>query len=277
MRRWVWLVAALLALPATGASGPQVYSTYGEEPAQLLRFDLTTGAQETVGIVGYYRVTGLAFTSDGSLYGIDAVADRLVMVDPSTGAGTLVCSFGVDVGELADLAGGAGGVLWLLDDGSARLYRVDRATGALTLDCQADPAAAAEGLVSRDDLLYAATPAPGATPGCAIIPFVYSPGTYPELGPGGYAYLWADNVWGGSDLVKVDLDTGEVLPTAVHVVVGGGYGGSAFAPSTHAAPGIPALDARSLLALTLLIGLAGVLTLRRSLPTRPQMDDLARQ
>ncbi len=130
MRHWALLVVALVALPANAGAGVYGYSTYGEPPV-LLRFDLTAGLVEFVGGVGEdHYISGLAFTSDGLLYGIDPFGDRLMLIDPSTGVGTFVGSLRIDVGSHADLTGGKGGELWLLDDTTSRLYRVDRTTGS---------------------------------------------------------------------------------------------------------------------------------------------------
>ncbi len=103
-----------------------------------------------------------------------------------------------------------------------------------------------------------------------MIPFFvgdppWAGGEFPEVGPDGYAYMWVDNIWGGSELVKIDLDSGAKYMTPVWALFGGGYGGSAFPPQIQAGPAIPALGVSSMAALVILLGLAGVLALRRSL------------
>jgi hypothetical protein len=266
----ICVTIVILASAAVVSADPVGYSS--RWLSNFCRFDLATGTIEYVGTIEPdVVVVGLAFTPDGSLYGIDPGNDRLMVIDLTTGAGTAVGNLGVDVGEFVDLGVQRNGNLWLFDSQSAGLYRIDRGTGALTLMCQADPAAEAKGLVIRNDQFYVLAPDSDPAPGCNLTPFLgfgpnsaYTP-LYPEMGPGGMAYVWADNFWGGGLLLKLDLDTGEFTTTGV-----GGWGpeyggflGSAFPPSALQTPSVPTLGVPAIVVMGVLVCLFGVFILRR--------------
>ena len=124
-----------------GVGGP-VGALYGADGAggnsntQLYILDPATGeVVETIGAIGY-SVTGLAFDPvSGVLYGsvgnVGPSANSLITIDPETGAGTLVGSFGV--GGVADIASDADGNLFGWARGTNYLYLIDKATGAASL------------------------------------------------------------------------------------------------------------------------------------------------
>jgi len=134
-------LVATLGLSAHAQAAPLLFGADGSggNPSTLFIIDGATGAVvSTVGPIGF-AVTGLAFDpTTGALYGTTAGASAdetlLLTIDVATGAGTVVGSFGVGPGPMADIAFDPAGNLYgwrepLADD----LYRIDKTTGAATL------------------------------------------------------------------------------------------------------------------------------------------------
>ena len=94
--------------------------------------DPETGALTIVGPFGFDAVTGLAFRTDGVLYGFDTASNQVITVDPVTGEGTAV---GPSVSSGAAMAFTRDGTLYLVGSpGSAStLYTIDTATGQPTV------------------------------------------------------------------------------------------------------------------------------------------------
>lgn len=108
----------------------------GNPATNLYVLDPTNGAiVSTIGPFGF-AITGLAFDpSTGVLYGSTGNQSptspkSLVRIDTSTGAGTLIGSFGVSGQTMADLT--FGGTLYGSGSSRGDLYTVDRATGLAT-------------------------------------------------------------------------------------------------------------------------------------------------
>ncbi len=129
--------------------------------------DLETAELELIGDSGFTAIARLAFGPEGTLYAIssrqvEGMTDfELVVLDPATGAGTLVGSLGIgDTDDLATigLAVDAAGLIWLVlqefveMDHRARLYRVDPGTAAATLVGESE--GIFFGLAERDGTLY---------------------------------------------------------------------------------------------------------------------------
>ena len=136
------LATALIAVP------PSVAETlYGADGAQghlsnLYILDPSTGARlSTVGAIGF-AVTGMAMhPTTGVLYGSTSsnspvAPASLITIDKTTGAGTLIGSFGpqVDSGTLADITFTSDGTLfgWGSINANGDLFTVNLATGAAT-------------------------------------------------------------------------------------------------------------------------------------------------
>jgi hypothetical protein len=84
-------VLALLA--ATPAAADVLYGIRGGNI--LIRIDTSTRISADVGTVaGFGSIGGLAFASDGTLYGLDTATDVLVRIDRSTAMGTLIGPLG---------------------------------------------------------------------------------------------------------------------------------------------------------------------------------------
>jgi hypothetical protein len=118
-----------------------LYAAIGQiaEEGNLYRISLCDGdfTVTPIGLIGH-PVTGLAFTSDGTLYGVTATlrlaATQLITVDPETGAGTSIAeitSSGVDVEAVPDLtAVGAQLYGWYAEDN--QIMPINRTTGTAT-------------------------------------------------------------------------------------------------------------------------------------------------
>lgn len=59
----------------------------------LVRVSLTTGGATRIGSIGFSEVYGLAFASNGVLYGMSNATDQIFTINRSTGKGTLISSF----------------------------------------------------------------------------------------------------------------------------------------------------------------------------------------
>jgi hypothetical protein len=105
----------------------------------LYTIDLTTAAVTPIGAVSNAAcLIDIAINTAGELYGVDIIADTLVKIDPTTGAGTVIGSIGFD----ANYAQGmdfdeATGILYLaafnLDSYQGELRTCDTTTGMSTL------------------------------------------------------------------------------------------------------------------------------------------------
>jgi outer membrane protein assembly factor BamB len=82
------VAAGLLFAPAPAGATPTLFGvTFNSGvPEQLVRIDPSTGGASVVGTLGYdIRAFDLA-TRDGRLYAFDSIHDRIVEIDPGTGA-----------------------------------------------------------------------------------------------------------------------------------------------------------------------------------------------
>jgi hypothetical protein len=134
------LSLVLVAATATALPGPSSALTVIHAPTGdpvLTRVDLETGDLTAIGPLGMPDrvLDGLAFLPSGQLTAVDRVAGVLVLIDPTTGQGTLIGSLGVtfDLFTRLDLAASACGDLYLLtspNETESELWRIDPATGA---------------------------------------------------------------------------------------------------------------------------------------------------
>ncbi len=69
--------------------------------------DTSTGVVTEIGLVGFYEIRDLSFTTDGTrLLATSTVNDSLIEINPSTGAGTVVGAFGAQFQGLGAIAAG---------------------------------------------------------------------------------------------------------------------------------------------------------------------------
>jgi hypothetical protein len=118
-------VANITFQPVSG----QLYGCERNAPYRLYTIDLVTGVATTVGTLSTVR-TGLAFASDGTLYGC-TLNGTLYRIDPLTAAETLVGGGG-GPSLLEDATVRGDGTIFATDfDGD--LFSIDRVTGTNTL------------------------------------------------------------------------------------------------------------------------------------------------
>lgn len=137
---WSWILVSILAagLPLSPLAAQIAYSVRSDgtdaQDDYLYRIDLATGVATPIGPTGFEDVESLAFNSDcATLFGVDDTTDRLLTCDTATGACTEVGNLGVDVTDtgLAFL----GERLFMSTDAPknpSNFYRLD-ALGAATL------------------------------------------------------------------------------------------------------------------------------------------------
>jgi hypothetical protein len=126
MRRLLLALFVLVAVTADASAAPFSYVTTSS--GQFGTVDLSSGAFSQIGIQGPAPFTGIATGADGTIYGMDA-SNRLVTIDPTTGATAVVGPSGVGFAVFGGLASGG---LYGLDINN-KLYSVSVTTGAATL------------------------------------------------------------------------------------------------------------------------------------------------
>jgi hypothetical protein len=234
LRSAVRIVFALALLFAGTASAAFAATGYSVAAGTLLTIDLESGDTEVIGATGAIegRVWALTFGPDGQLHAAAALPPEgvgssdygLFTVDPTTGAATLVGSFGllltppdVPTGLTFD----ADGDLWLTV--GAELYLVDTTTANATLAHTLPREVRA--LATLGDQLYALTsdsqveeldPATGSLTPLFPVSFAGSILDASFDAAGGLRFLTVD----GGILTavplffyRVDLGTGEVVET----------------------------------------------------------------
>ncbi len=112
-------------------------------PFQLYTVDVTSGVATLVGNLNA-NISGMTFNPTGTLYGWDTGGAGLVTINPATGAITDVNPAIGGGFEVQTLAFSPGGVLY--GAGATNLYTVDTTTGALTLVGAFNPAAGIFGM-----------------------------------------------------------------------------------------------------------------------------------
>jgi hypothetical protein len=115
-----------------------VTGTYSDpNTSQLATVDLTTGQASSVAPLPVSSIDMLQFSASGLLYGSEGY--RLYLIDPSTGALTMLGSFGIpgSTGGMMDLAMDSSGTLYGVasradDTGSSFFYTIDPSNGQAT-------------------------------------------------------------------------------------------------------------------------------------------------
>jgi streptogramin lyase len=164
MRSLIRLIAAgMLACSAFAANAESV--AYGEAFDTLYRIDLDTRVATSLGSAGrsagtpIVNISGLATSSDGTLYAVAGGLKLLLRLDPTSGAGTAIGSLGLagqgsgqfdalDLGMTSDCDGN----FWLVSGVLQQLWKVDPKTGATTR--VGATGHAISGLVERKGVLY---------------------------------------------------------------------------------------------------------------------------
>src|SRR5690606_31672337 len=91
----------VLGAAATASAQPTLYAV--DFPGRLVTVDTTTGAATLVGATGFDRLNAAAADSSGTIYasrgrnaGVMGDSNQLIRIDPNTGIGTLVASYGTE-------------------------------------------------------------------------------------------------------------------------------------------------------------------------------------
>ncbi len=241
-------IAAAICLAASLVPADELFAVRND--GLLLRVDTDTLSGTVVGPTGLTTVGGLAFGADGTLYGLDALADRIFTIDVGTGLATPIgpplavattFSTGLANDPTTDELYGVA----VAGSSSSLLVRFDKSTGAATIvgDTGAtsivglgfdlagqlwgiDGAGGLEHLL-RIDSATGATTVVGPQ-GLAAFPQIGAC----EVGPSGT--LWAlPAVGGGFDLLRIDVQTG--APTSLGTIAGiAGNGLTGLASRTSA-------------------------------------------
>jgi hypothetical protein len=109
-------------------------------PASLYQIDAQTGGATLIGPIGFWRVTAMDVSIDGTLYAVgrDPATGKnvLLTIDPNTGAGTAIGPTGVELlgfgDTIADIAFRSDGVLFGYLEAGDGLGTINLATGAVT-------------------------------------------------------------------------------------------------------------------------------------------------
>lgn len=106
-----------------------LYGTFAGSRDALYSISTNTGTATQIGSLGYADVSGIAFSPDDVLFGIDSATNVLVTIDPATGT---AAPFGAngnigvsDVGSVAGMAFAPDGTLYMADSTNQKLYAFD--------------------------------------------------------------------------------------------------------------------------------------------------------
>jgi hypothetical protein len=155
----------LLLWASAAAAQNDAYSVVGID--QLFRVPLFEGSPVEVGTLPVTSIFGLAFDGAGTLYGVSADTDELLVIDPDTAQVTSVGPLGFDVSIQGGLTFDPAGDLWLVSDND--LYSVDAQDGQATLFGDLASSVDVWGLSACGDQLTALYNGPGGEKGLASI------------------------------------------------------------------------------------------------------------
>ncbi|MBK9387459.1 MAG: hypothetical protein IPN34_21815 [Planctomycetes bacterium] len=109
------------------------YAVDSDNADQLHAIDLRTGASVAIGSVGFTDIEGLAFSSEGRLFGIDDDGTpELIELDLSSGNGRSIGALGVAISNPGFAIDESGAGYVISDSSTGPLHRIDLATGAAT-------------------------------------------------------------------------------------------------------------------------------------------------
>lgn len=169
LRKWSALLLPVMMLAGAGVAMSGDLSLVSDRafvvvqdadgsPSILNSLNLVTGELTPVGDIGF-RVTALAFSKTGVLFGVDPELDVLVRIDPSKGVGMAVGPLGIDIGDRrgSDLTFDDDDLLWMMaaEEGVTGLYQIDQHTGFAEWSAPVE-APFGRALAAEGDRLYAA-------------------------------------------------------------------------------------------------------------------------
>ena len=264
----------------------------------LYRIDLSSGATEYIGWTGFLDIEGLAFSPEGTLYGVADEDNTLVRISTETGNAVAIgnqrTNLGVVLGEIIDsgLAFTCSGDLLMVSDHRESLYQVDREAPALSLIGQEGSLGVpitgiatwgdqvygiGQGLDSSDRTdspnLYRINTQAGTTELIGPLGNAASPYANAGLAFDAEGTLWAvtDRLQGfnidiPSEILRIDTETGTAERVADSTIVG--FESLAIGPPAGCDRGntpliVPTLNSLGLMLLTLLLALVATASLRQ--------------
>jgi hypothetical protein len=289
---------------ASGAWAASGYMVNSDDPGTrdfdaLHRIELSNGQALKIGDARasesqapYADIEGLAMNAEGQLYGIDDASKTLLRIDQLTGRATpvdgregntgLPRNVNFDFGLTFDCAG----ALYASSDSRRSLYRLDSLSGVATLvGAEGSLGAQITGLAARYDGVYGI----GSNGDENLYRIDATAGTASVIGALGAGLRYADagldfdaagQLWGVADmtgtsvnaepsvLIRINPDTGAAERVAT--TLAGVESLAISKPMCDAPqgvplpPAIPALDARGLALLALLLSVLGAFALRQS-------------
>lgn len=296
-------LATVLASAGSQAAAAVAFAVNSDDPSPrdfdaLQRIDLASGQANKVGEVRpgeqqapFADVEGLAMSPDGVLFGIDDATKTLLVIEPLTGRASavdgregntgLARTVNFDFGLAFDCAG----QLYASSDSRRTLYRLDPQTGAASVvGGEGALGAQITGLAARHDGLYGI----GSNGDENLYRINTQNGTAAVIGAlganlrftdGGLEFDGAGRLWGVADMTgssinaepsiifEIDPATGAArrAGTTIAGVESLAIGAPVCEAPTGPAlpPAIPTLGREALALLALLLGLVGVVTLRR--------------
>lgn len=121
-----FLAMFLGALVSAGLRAQIIFATDNNSGnASLYSVNPTTGAATLIGATGFGRVSAIAFSPSGVLYGIAGNSGDLITINTTTGVGTSVGNTGITA---TDMSFTSGGVLYAQSFNS--LYQINPTTGS---------------------------------------------------------------------------------------------------------------------------------------------------
>ena len=131
------VASSVFAAVTMTASAQQVLygATGGGGGSSLYTIDANTGVATLIGPISdgvtNFRVSGIAFDTDGILYG--AGHGGFIQIDPTTGAGTFIASISMPAGDTcSDISFAPDGTLYCYNEAGDGFGIIDPSTGAQT-------------------------------------------------------------------------------------------------------------------------------------------------
>ncbi len=154
--RWViYAIAVTLVAGFPAIAAATTLFTADASSQGFYEWDTGSGATSLIGTTGSGGIQGLAYDPvTGTLFATSF--DSLLSIDPATGQGTIIGSFGAGITGSESLAADANGNLFTVALSTDRLYRLDKTTGAAT-DIGATRGGITAMTFAADGTLYAAS------------------------------------------------------------------------------------------------------------------------
>lgn len=289
----VLLAQGLSAAPLGYVVNSDGFDVPNDQIDNLYQIDLANGNTTRIGPVGYIDIEGLGLDANGQLFGVDDDTNTLVSINKQTGAAFPVAGLSgnlrLNATQLYDfgLTFTCDGLALLTADNTRQIYSLSKQTGVATMLGNSGPSLT--GLAAWGDTVYGLGDQNqpnlyrvDATTGAATLigPLTNAaPYTDGGLDFDADGQLWAvtdrSNAGQLSQVLKIDKITGvatviaetlggieslAVAPPGGCDVNGGGGGGGG---GNDLVSDVPTMSWRGMLAMVLLLGLAGLVAVWR--------------